>query len=61
MIVDTLACCAQGLEFRLEKGIFPEDYPENGKRILLWGVIRLKTAYNGYDYPYVLAERYELR
>lgn len=37
IVKDALACCQQGLEFRLKDGIYPQDYPEIGNYITVVG------------------------
>ena len=50
LIPDAAACCAQGMEFIWEgEHVYPEDYPEVGKDILVTG--RFETyEENGYLY-----------
>ncbi|MCR4646943.1 MAG: hypothetical protein K5695_16305 [Oscillospiraceae bacterium] len=42
LISDATACCAQGIEFVLEKdAVYPDDYPETGTEIIVDGVYNM--------------------
>lgn len=43
-VSDAAACCSQGLEFVLEGDpLYPEDYPEEGARVVLTGTLETYT------------------
>lgn len=41
IVEDALACCQQGLEFRLAEGVYPEDYPQIGTENTVVGQLAL--------------------
>lgn len=59
VVSDMMGCCMQGMEMRIKEDNYPEGYPEVGSRILVTGVVALRTAYNGYEYPYIQVEKWE--
>lgn len=41
IVKDALACCQQGLEFRLAQAVYPHDYPEIGTQNTVVGQVAL--------------------
>ena len=47
--MDSTACCAEGLEFKLSDDyVFPDDYPEAGSEICVTGVFDVNLDGNYY-------------
>ena len=59
LISDATACCAQGIEFVLEKdAVYPDDYPETGTEIVVDGVYNMYEE-NGSTYVQLLHAQIE--
>ena len=59
IIKDATACCAQGMEFKLEGDYsYPEDYPEEDTELVIWGDF---TSYEEGGYTYIQLEHAQMQ
>ena len=57
VVSDELACCQQGIEFKLSRGCsYPKDYPPLDSEIEIIGTFILTQTEEGYDYFYIACD-----
>lgn len=61
IVEDATACCSQGLEFSWQGlHLYPEDYPEEGERIILEGVYKSYEE-EGKIYYHIVTDDYTVK